>query len=64
MLYASGVESDATAIHGNLVYCWHEISDCIKFQNLRIFFLKRGKSFADPLIKKKRVAQLINGKPG
>jgi hypothetical protein len=27
-------------------------------------FLKRGKSFAYPLIKEKRVAQLINGKPG
>jgi hypothetical protein len=28
------------------------------------YFLKRGKSFAFSLIKKKRVAQLINGKPG
>jgi hypothetical protein len=29
-----------------------------------VFFFKRGKSFAFSLIKKKRVAQLINGKPG
>jgi hypothetical protein len=33
-------------------------------ESSEIFFLKRGKSFAFPLIKKKRVAQLINGKLG
>jgi hypothetical protein len=42
----------------SLAYCYRYGPIILIF-----FFLKRGKSFAYPLIKKKD-AQLINGKPG